>query len=188
MEDPEDCFALLGFPRSARLEADAVRERHHERVRALAQEGGGGAGEEALHRAVAVLADPARRLRHLLELHTGGARSGSAGMVLGPDLLERFAAAERVLRRADDVWGRLRAASSALGRALLAPEEAEAQRLLGDLIADLTTLRDREDANLDGLSPTDAVALETALARFRVLDKWLAEARERRLRFLSGPG
>jgi hypothetical protein len=131
------------------------------------------------------LADPVRRLRHLLELQGVSPRAGAGAIGIGADLMDLFAAADRILRRADAVWERCRAASSALGRALLAPEEADAQRQLGDLITTLAALREREEEGLSELSPTDTTGLQTALARFRVLDKWLAEARERRLRFLS---
>jgi len=180
-----DFFALLDLPRTAHVDEDLLRDRYHERVRVLVDPSTGG-GEEGrrLHQAYEVLADPVQRLRHLLQLVAPGSQRG--GATLSGDLMEIFPKVGAVLHRADGLLGRLAQTSSALGRAVLAVEEAEAQMTLQDVLATLTAKWDDETGRLSQISATDPEALEAALGRLRVIQKWKAEVQARLLKFLTG--
>jgi hypothetical protein len=183
--DPDDCFALLDLPRSAHLDDAELRERYHALVRERidAATGGGDVGQ-ALHRAYEILADPVLRLRHLLRLVAPDRKSG--GAALSADLMGLFSEVGTVLQRADQLLGRLGQTSSALGRALLAGEEAEVQLALQGVLSQLTEAWDAEIESLPHLGIEDPIVIEAALGRLRVLQKWKGEVQTRLLKFLTG--
>ena len=183
--DPDDCFALLDLPRSAHLDEADLRERYHALVRERidAATGGGDAGQ-ALHRAHEILADPVLRLRHLLRLVAPDRKGG--GAALSADLMRLFSDVGTVLQRADQLLGRLGQTSSALGRALLAGEEADVQLGLQGILGQLTEAWDAEVEGLTHLGIEDPSAIEAALGRLRVLQKWKGEVQARLLKFLTG--
>ena len=182
--EPVDFFALLDLPRNAHVDEALLRDRYHERVRVLIDPTTGG-GEEGrmLHQVYEVLADPVQRLRHLLQLAAPGRQGG--GAALSGDLLEIFPKVGAALSRADGLLGRLLQTSSALGRAVLAVEEAEAQMTLQNVLATLSAKWDEETSRLPQVAATDPEALESALGRLRVIQKWKAEVQARLLKFLA---
>jgi len=125
-----------------------------------------------------------QRLRHLLQLAAPGRKSG--GAALPGDLLEIFPKVGAALNRADALFSRLARTSSALGRAVLAVEEAEAQLTLQEVLATLTAKWDDETGGLTQVGATDPDGLEAALGRLRVIQKWKGEVQARLLKFLTG--
>lgn len=186
--DPADCFALFDLPRSPHLDEALLRDRYHEQVRKLVDPATGG-GEEgrALHRAHEILSDPVSRLRHLLQLLAPDRKPGGTG--LSGELVACFAEVGAVLQRADGLLTRLSRTASALGRALLAAEEAEVQVSLQNVLGMLQAKWDQELAGLRDLGGGDADVLESLLGRMRILQKWQGEVQARLLRLLTGgPG
>jgi hypothetical protein len=183
--DPDDCFALLDFPRSAHLDDADLRERYHALVRERidAATGGGDAGQ-VLHRAYEILADPVLRLRHLLRLVAPDRKGG--GAALSADLMGLFSEVGAMLHRADQLLGKLGQTTSALGRALLAADEAEVQLELQVILGQLTEAWDAEIEGLPHLGVEDPSAIEAALGRLRVVQKWKSELQARLLKFLTG--
>lgn len=183
--DLDDCFARLNLPRAAHLDESELKERYHEQVRTLIDPATGGGEEgQALHRAYEVLADPVQRLRHLLDLAAPERKAGGTG--LSGDLVELFSEIGTVLHRADALLTRLSQTGSALGRALLAEQEAEAQVALQGMLGRLTEKWDLELARLCELRVEEVEALEAAVGRLRILQKWQGELQGRLLRFLTG--
>ncbi len=183
--DPSDCFALFNLPRTAQLDQTLLRDRYHERVRELVDPAtGGGEAGRALHRAHEILADPVQRLRHLLHLLAPERKAAGAG--LSGELVELFSEVGGVLNRADGLISRLSQTASALGRALLAGEEAEVQLALQNVLGKLTGKWDTELAEVPRIRPDDVESLEATLGRLRILQKWQGEVQARLLRLLTG--
>lgn len=183
--EPADCFALFDLPRTAHLDEAVLRDRYHEEVRRLVDpvDGGGEAGR-TLHRAHEILADPVQRLRHLLQLLAPERKAGGTG--LSGELVALFSETGSLLSRADALLTRLGQTTSALGRAMLAAEEAAVQLGLQSILGKLTLKREEELAGLPEVRVENLEALEAVSGRLRMLQKWQGEVQTRLLRLLTG--
>ena len=122
----EDAFAYFGISRRPLIDEPALKETYLRLAADRHPDASGGDDEEfhLVQEAYKTLRDPATRLRHLLELvFPTFKRDG--GHVPHADL---FLQAGNAVQAARTVWQRFENTSSALARALLSPEIAEALR------------------------------------------------------------
>jgi curved DNA-binding protein CbpA len=174
-----DHFAVLGIPRSPWVDADELKERflrlgarHHPD----APTGSGPAFTE-LNAALQALRDPAKCLRHYLELEHPGllAESGQTPHELA-DLFMDIAAFRQDAQR---FTVRLSAAG-ALARALLEPERIALRTRLEDLASNVAARTEQIVTALRS-GQTDPGGLATLLASLVFLGKWSAHLAEARL-------
>lgn len=175
MSDP---FMLLGLPRRPWLDERAVRTAFQERARHSHPDAEGGNAEAfaALNAAHAALANPAARLRLL------AGEALPAGMPADARL--GFQVAD-VVRKADALCEKERAAGNVLVRALLAKEALPARKALDEILAALEAAKAALDARLRTLDerwPGVPEAKLAALAgEYLFLSRWQDQAREGRL-------
>jgi curved DNA-binding protein CbpA len=177
-------FALLQEPPRPWLDPDALKERYH-RLTATHHPDLGGRDSDfaAVNHAYQTLADPAARLRHLLELEAPAALASAHAVP--PEIAAFFTPVANTRQETDAFFKKHAAAASPLARALLTPDQYRLQEQLESLIASLTELQEQLLARLreiDALWDTDHPA---ALARIPALwqalnytAKWLAALRE----------
>jgi hypothetical protein len=181
-----DHFAILAQPRRPWLEADALKDTFH-RLSASLHPDVPGTGDDAqfaaLNTAYSVLREPASRLHHLLEL-TAPAQL-AAGSPPPPELADLFMDIAGTRSRLDRFLTQRNTATSAVSRALLAPEEADSVRELKALIARLelaesAALQEVRSFESDWSNPdSEAVAsLVRSYHRLSYLARWLAQTRE----------
>lgn len=191
-----DCFATLGLPRSLTLDVSAIEEAWRSRTREErpdlpASDADTSPGLEAdlseLHRARAVLSDPASRLGHWLELRGANVDFGGA---IDPTLMDLFTGIQSTLEKADGVIRRQREATTTLVRAMLAKEAASAQlevqsrmQSVGALQADCTERFPAFEAAAESGDYEDA---SRALHQLKFLAKWEEQCRQRLLALLEG--
>jgi len=172
-----DSFALLGFPRTPLLEPEEVRERFRKLAPAAHPDhaGGDAPGFAELQEAAAQLTDPARRIRHFLELN--GALPPRTDHV-PPELQELFFEIAGVLREADEALAAQ--TGSSVARALALPRilgvrevcEGLRARIAEARVQAARVLREAEEAGvLAGLAD-----------RFAYLDRWDSQLATRVMR------
>ncbi|MEA3208378.1 MAG: molecular chaperone HscB [Chthoniobacter sp.] len=181
-----DHFTVLQQPRRPWLDADALKDVFHRRSAALHPDVPG-TGETArfasLSAAYTALREPASRLRHLLELDAPELLSATAPPPT--ELADLFMRLAGQRRRLDQFIAQRAAASSPLGRALLAGEAAVLRR---DLAAMTAAVEAAHSAALEDLRALDAIwnasdpahwtALSVLHDRLTYLGKWLGQLRE----------
>jgi DnaJ-domain-containing protein 1 len=107
-----DYFAVLGLSRSPVLEEKDLKEAWHQAAATTAN-------SEEIHRAYAVLREPAKRIEHLLTL--AGKKTAHSEKP-GATLFDLFFSVADVLRKSDAVSARISTANTALERAALTHE------------------------------------------------------------------
>lgn len=174
-----DHFATLGMRRSAAVDEALVRQRFHQLSRAAHpdQEGGDEAAFAAINEAQRVLRSPAARLRHLLDLEFGGVPESSGSM--SPQLMDLFSQVGPALGQAKAVIAKRRMASSALAKALLAAEEAAAQRALAAANSQLMSRRSEVESGLGEIDLSARESLVAAWHELSFLQNWQAQVQER---------
>ncbi len=184
----QDPFSLLGFPARPALDTDTVRERFRQLSDTLHPDRAGGDATRfaALNAACSALTDPVARLRALALL--SGAGTANAKRPVPPGFADLFLQAGDLSRRLDDFTRRKTAASSALGRALLADEEMEITESAREFLDQLAAKRSELDAALshaDARWETDRTELAPQLPEladaFAYLARWVGEIQERLL-------
>lgn len=186
MDAPLDLFAQLGQPRRPWLEPEELKEAFHQRAAVTHPDSGGaegGAFTDA-NAAYHVLRDPARRLKHLIELEFPEAAAET--QQISNAIAQRFLEVATLCREADTFLSQQPDTPSALGQALVAQETFSLRR---DLDKELLLLEQDEAAGLEALRAEDALWTErdTATAarlrelqqRFAFLGKWSDQLRER---------
>ena len=169
-----DAFAEMGLPRSPAVDEDALARQFDTLSRARHPDAGGETAAFArLAEARRLLSSTALRLRHLLELEHPEARLDGA---LSPALMDVFATLGPALQAAQDVERRRASASSALARALLAPQEMLARETL-EHIAE--SLAQHLDAIVDASRSWDGTAQPLAAwaREAAFLEKWQSQVR-----------
>ena len=174
-----DHFAALGLERSAALDEALVRERFHEMSRGAHPdaEGGDEVAFAAINEAQRVLRSPAARLRHLLDLAGGDGLAG--GGVMSDDLMVLFELVASALEGADDVITKRRAATTALSKALLSPQELAAQQTLMGAGGRLRARRQEIEDSLAEIGVGDRASLTGACHELAFLEKWQQQVQER---------
>jgi curved DNA-binding protein CbpA len=170
-----DAFALLGLPRRAALDEAQLQAAWHERSRAAHPDTAGGDAALAadINAAHEILGSPEKRLKHLLELNAVPWRA----IPLSADWMDLFSQTGTALQSAAALVKKKQAASSALARALLAPQEMRLREQIEALNENLETRRAALLAGLPAIED-DLAALQAAQASFAYLGKWQAQLRE----------
>jgi DnaJ-class molecular chaperone len=175
-----DHFAVFGIARSPWLDADALKDRFH-RLSAQhhpdAPDGSGSAFTE-INAAWQTLREPAKCLRHFLELEHPGSLA-TAGQP-APELADLFMKIAAFRDAAQRFTSRRASASTPLTRALLEPERIALQSRLEDLTADVTHRTGELVAGVRGGEATPEY-LATSLTSLVFLEKWSAHLAEARL-------
>jgi curved DNA-binding protein CbpA len=178
-----NAFALLGLPRAAALDADALQQAWLAASRAAHpdQPGGDAARAAEINAAYETLQAPEKRLKHLLELHEVPWRA----VPIDDAMMSLFSRLGSALQNVTTFLKRRESAASALAKALLAPEEMRLREQLEEiaftledqraaLLASLPAL-DTRLADGDATAPGDLQILQ---ARLAYLGKWQAQVRE----------
>ncbi len=178
-----NAFALLGLPRAAALDPDTLQQAWLAASRTAHpdQPGGDAARAAEVNAAYETLQSPEKRLKHLLELGETPWRA----VPIDDAMMALFGRVGTALQGVAAFLKKREAATTALARALLAPQEmklreqveetghaVEAQRAA--LLAALPAL----DARLTSGDPAASADLQTAQARLAYLVKWQGQIRE----------
>ncbi len=179
-----DAFALLGLPPRAALEEDTLQAAYLDATRrAHPDQAGGDATLSAeLNAAVETLKSPVTRLKHLIEKHSD---TPWRAVPLDAALMSLFEKLGPLLQTSAVFLKKKQAATSALGRALLAGEEMKLRESLEALgleieagwqpmLAQLGEL----DARLTAGDAGVWTELQGLQARLAYLSKWRAQIRE----------
>lgn len=170
----DDAFAEVGLPRAPVVDEAALARRFDALSRERHPDAGGDATAFArLTEARAVLASPARRWRHLLELEFPGTRLDGP---LSPELMDLFTQLGPALQEAKAVLARREQAATALARALISNDQWKAREALEEqaatLAARLATLEESSGATTP---PAEVLASLAREAGF--VEKWRAQTR-----------
>ena len=184
----EDAFAVFGISRRPLIDEPALKETYLRLAADLHPDASGGDDEEfhLVQEAYKTLRDPVTRLRHLLELvFPTFKRDG--GHVPHAEL---FLRAGNAVQAARTVWQRFESNSSALAKALLSPEIAEALRqiraasgLVQHADDELARQLEELDSRWPDVSPDELSALATA---YRYVSRWKAQLSEWEFQLSSG--
>jgi len=184
-----NAFALLGLPRVAALDAEALQKAWLAASRAAHPDQPGGDATRAaeINTAYETLQTPEKRLKHLLDLHHVPWRA----VPIDDTMMEIFSQLGTALQNATAFLTRRQSTTSALARALLAPEEMRLRERLEEVGSRLDEWRGELLASLPAfdvrLARGDASAtgdLQNLQARLAYLGKWQAQVREMLLRLL----
>ncbi|MEO8351408.1 MAG: DnaJ domain-containing protein [Chthoniobacteraceae bacterium] len=180
-----DYFALLQLPRSAALDEAALRESFHRLASNLHPDvvSGDANAFTELNGAFTTLRDPAKRLRHLLELELPEALAAPAA--IPSEMSDLFPIVGQARAAVVAAAVRRTAATTALSRALLAPAEKAARDLAADALETIRALRAQSTKELDSIA-SDFQRLPALHQRFSFLGKWEAQLRGALLRLEIG--
>ena len=178
-----NAFALLGLPRVAALDPEALQQAWLEASRSAHpdQPGGDTVRAAEINAAYDTLQTPEKRLKHLLDLHQVPWRT----VPIDDVMMALFGQLGPALQSVTTFLKRRQSATSALAKALLAPEE---MRLREELEALGLTLDSERNALLETLPAFDSrfnagdttalSDLQILQARLAYLGKWQAQVRE----------
>jgi len=184
-------FALLEEPPRPWLDPDALKAKYHQfTARHHPDVAGATADFAEINRAYQTLADPAARLRHLLDLESPGFLSRAQPV---PEDIAAFFTPVAEARQAVDTFLKKHASStSPLAKALLSTEQYNVQERLEQTIA---TLQQMQDSLLTQVREADTLWLTDRPAALTLLPtlwqslgytaKWLATLRESLFRMAS---
>ena len=184
----EDAFAVFGISRRPLIDEPELKEKYLRLAADRHPDASGGDDEEfhLVQEAYKTLRDPAARLRHLLELTFPTFRR-DGGHVPHAEL---FLRAGNAVQAARMIWQRFENTSSALARALLSPEIADALRGIREASGFVQEAEDELESQLDDLdtrwpdvSPDELSALATA---FRFLARWKSQLSEWEFQLSTG--
>jgi len=177
-------FALLGEPARPWLDPEGLKAKYHEITAQQHPDVAGATADFAeINRAYQVLADPAARLRHLMELESPEVLT-RAQPVPG-DIAAFFAPVAEVRQGVDGFLKKHAAAGSPLAKALLSTEQYEVQERLEGAIA---ALQEKQEVLMAQVREVDGLwgeEREAAMGRVPELwqslgyiAKWLGTLRE----------
>ncbi len=189
-----DYFALLNFPRQLVIDSADVDEGWRNLTKEIHPDGKTDQGNESengtataeLNEARRVLSDPFLRLEHWLDLRNPGF---SKSIAIAPDLMEMFSEVNDLFTRADDVIGKLKIATTELGKAVLAKGAVSVQlgiqRYLGIFREKLDALVDEFPELERAGDCKDFVPAISTLGRMTFLRKWEKECKNRLLDLIA---
>ena len=178
-----NAFALLGLPRIAALDDEALQQAWLAASRSAHPDQPGGDATRAaeINTAYDTLQAPEKRLKHLLDLHAVPWRT----VPIDEGMMALFGQLGPALQNVAAFLKRKQAATSALAKALLAPDEMrlrEHLETLGTTLdAERTALLESLPAFDTRLSAGDTTALsdlQILQARLAYFSKWQAQVRE----------
>jgi len=182
-----DCFELLGLPPRAALDEAALQQAYLLATKTAHpdQVGGDAKLSADLNAALETLKSPVTRLKHLVDTRSG---LGWRAIPLEPALMALFEKLGPLLQQTSAFLTRKQAATSALAKALLAPEEMRLREALETLNESIEEQWQHLESMLpacdERLAHGDTAAwpeLQTLQAKFAYLTKWRAQIRERLL-------
>lgn len=184
-----DCFAVLGFPRLAALDEQAIQQAYTRRSReAHPDHGGSEADASQVNAAYETLRHPEKRLKHLLELAGPVEARAWRTVPLDEDMMTLFSGLGQAMDASARFMTRKAGATSALAKALLTNEELQHREVLeaiGFEIEQRKTALSATLPELDAALASDAVdawkELAARQARLAYLARWQAQVRERLL-------
>jgi curved DNA-binding protein CbpA len=177
-------FRLLGLPPAAHLDEDALRAAYLTATRQAHPDQPGGDSELSarLNAAVEALRSPDTRLRHLIDTES---HTPWRAVPLEPALMDLFQRIAATLQSSAALIRKKSAASTALAKALLAPQETRMREDLEALNEQITAQwRALEaalppiDTRLRGADPSVWAELQALQAKFAYLAKWRNQIRE----------
>ncbi|MGK0186263.1 MAG: curved DNA-binding protein CbpA [Verrucomicrobiales bacterium] len=194
---PRDYFALLGMPRQATLDAEALKLKYHAITRETHPDASPGSLDSRsdsaeINTAYQCLLQPSSRLKHLLLLLAPEEGALLKGGQIPDAFIEIFSRIANATQAADGLISRKKAATSALAQALLSGDEMQAREALedaGGLVAEQRTNLESEclpaiDAAMASDDQTPAAIaskISEAFRAFGFLDKWQAQVRAKLL-------
>jgi hypothetical protein len=175
-----DHFAVLGVHRSPWVDAEALKERFHRLSAQHHPDAAGGSAQAFtdLNAAWQTLRDPAKCLRHYLEL-THPASLDTAGRT-PPGLADLFMDIAAFRQDAQRLTSRLASTSTPLARAILEPERLALRSRVDTLAGTVTARIEELQARLRNEAPPPEQLAEV-LASMVFLDKWATQLSEARL-------
>lgn len=183
-----DYFSEMGFARRAAISDNELKSRYHELSRLRHPDNGTEPDQaefERLNSAQRALASPARRVWHLLELEFEPGELEKGGGV-DDGLMPLFQRLGETIMRSDALVSRRGSSTTAIGRALLEGEAAEAR---SELSAARLEIEEQISTYENGLGELDALLLSDREAGKRLglkvwrnlafLEKWRGQVREK---------
>ena len=184
----EDAFSLFGLERRPLIDEAALKEKYL-RLAATRHPDLSGGNDEKFHLlqdAYKTLREPAERLRHLVELEFPGCGIQSEST----PHTELFMSAGSAVQAAKAIFSRLENTTTAMARALLAPDIAAALEQVRGALQSIQQARDQLKVrieNLDARWPEVSVAELAALASsFAFLSRWKSQLSEWEFRLANG--
>ncbi len=184
-----DHFAVLGVPRAAWTDGEALKERF---LRLSAQQhpdAAGGSSEmfAKLNAAWQALREPAGCLRHFLELDHPAALAATPAAHAPVELADLFMDIAALRQTAQKFRAKFAAASSPLTRAMLELERVALRARIATLVLEIETRNAQIARAVRAENPT-AHELATALASLGFLGKWSALLAELQFVFQHATG
>lgn len=176
-----DCFAILGLPRVASLDEEALRHAYAERSRAAHPDHGGNETLAAeTNAAFETLRAPEKRLKHLLELAAPDGGKQWRTVPLDDAMMSLFSKLGAALESSAKFLEKKTKAQSALAKALLANEEMQQRETLEQIGFEIEQRRSEMEQRLPELE-SEWPQLAAMQAKFAYLSKWQTQVRERLL-------
>lgn len=178
-----NAFALLGLPRAAALDPDALQHAWLAASRAAHpdQPGGDAARAAEVNAAHQTLLAPEKRLKHLLDLHEVPWKA----VPISEEMMTLFSRIGTALQSTASFLKRRQSAASALAKALLAPDEMRLREDLEALAVQIEADREKHldtlpalDTRLQSGDSTVLPDLQILQARLAYLSKWQQQLRE----------
>ncbi len=180
-----DYFALLEVERRPAISEEPLKNAYFRKTESLRLNQAEPEAFSSLNMALRIVANPATRIQHLLNLEFGDARGGQ----IGSDLGELFGNVAAALQEIDREFGSLSVDSSALLRALAFQKMDGVRDRLLETEDELIQREDKflsELGAIDRLWPDSPAECRGSLARIALgltfVQKWLSEVRERKIR------
>lgn len=189
MSAMNDCFAILGLPRAASLDEEALRQAYAEKSRAAHPDHGGNETLAAeTNAAFETLRIPEKRLKHLLEIAAPDVAKQWRTVPLDDAMMNLFSKLGAALEASAKFLERKQKAQSALAKALLANEEMQHREALEQIGFEIEGQRGELEQQLPAIDASLANHDETVWpqlagmrAKLSYLSKWQTQVRERLL-------
>ena len=184
-----DFFALFAQPRQPWLEADVLKQKHHELTRRAHPDLHGSASSEKfgeINEAYRILSDPKQRLEHLMALEK--APIPPRDQTLAGDLQEYFLRIATLRQQVQRLFAEMGEISSAIKLSLVKNELLQLQKQTHQLLEELNHSYDSCISQLRELnevwkqSRTEAMpSLHAMRDRMSYLSRWLDQLKETEL-------
>lgn len=180
-----DAFAILGLPCQLDLDEARIDEAWHELSRRWHPDAEGGDADRVaeINRARELILRPGPRLRHWLELNDRSARNAA----MSETMMNLFSKVGGTLQSTDELLKQRAAATTAMGRAVLAQSEWDCQSKLQALLGEINEAIAAAITQLPLIDAGGDLALaESTAASLGFLEKWEQQIRERLVSLMTG--
>lgn len=180
-------FDVLDLPRSLLIEPSAVEAAWEDVTRNDHPDVSDTERDTAdANQARNVLTDPVTRLEHWLALHEIELRRDQS---ISPELMDLFAKLNPVLSEADAVIAKMKKASTALAKAMLAKDAAAVQLKIQELLGEIMSMKNQVIGRYGEFEKSagagDFTEASESLAQLKFLKKWEQQGQTRLLTLLS---